>query len=86
LSEGSLANEKCLFVLRCVAAYDKKMLILHVRESCPFPKFEEQPQEFREVALMEDVYSFSIETSQKDLKEIDTKLQLVHLFSHFSFQ
>jgi len=86
LSEGCLSHEKSLFVLRCIIAYDKKMLVVHVRESCAFPKFEEQPSEFKETLLMEDVFTFSPDTATKVYKEIEAKLQLViDLFIIFLF-
>ena len=83
LSSDSLENVKCLFVLRCAAEYDKRVVVLHPKDTCPFPKFEEQPLEFRDTVMMEDVLIYSQGKHNAVIKELDEKLQLVDFLSIF---
>jgi len=76
LNSDILNNEKCLFVLRCGTIYEKKILVLHLKDSFAFPKFADQPQEFRDAVLMEDVFIYSASKQASIFKEIDEKLEL----------
>ena len=73
-------------MLRCAAEYDKRVVVLHPKDTCPFPKFEEQPLEFRDTVMMEDVLIYSQGKHNAVIKELDEKLQLVGFpFIFFSF-
>jgi len=85
LSSDALENVKCLFVLRCAAVYDKRVVVLHPKDTCPFPKFEEQPLEFRDTVMMEDVLIYSQGKHNAVIKELDEKLQLVGFLVSLSF-
>jgi len=80
LTRDSLESDKALFALACASVYEKKLVVLHVKDSCPFPKYEEQPQEFREFVLMENVISYTSNRSRAALKDLDDILQLVFVF------
>ena len=84
LTSDALHHEKCLFVLKCANEYEKRVIVLHPKDLCAFPRFEEQPLEFRDAVLMEDVIIYTHNKQSVAIKDLDEKLQLVS-FSFFLF-
>ena len=85
LTSDALHHEKCLFVLKCANEYEKRVIVLHPKDLCAFPRFEEQPLEFRDAVLMEDVIIYTHNKQSVAIKDLDEKLQLVRSFSFFLF-
>lgn len=79
LSADALQNAKCMFALKCALEYEKRVIVLHPKDTTPFPKFEEQPLEFRDAVMMEDVIIYSQGKQNQMFKELDEILQLVFL-------